>query len=246
MGNVTTSVVILAVLFGGALLGLRLRETLPGHHLAEDSKNIVLLGAGLVVTMSALVLGLLVNSAQMAFDTQRAELMQLSGKIVWLDRVLTSYGPGAQPARDRLKVATRRALDTMWSDTANGRPAGTIGELYAEIQALQPTTDAQRTAQATAVGIANDIGQTRWLMFEQRQGRLPRALLVGLVAWLAGVFVAFGLFSPRNPTVVASLLVSALSITGAIFLILEMYSPYGGLIQVTSEPLRAALEQLGR
>jgi hypothetical protein len=246
MGNLTTSAVILAVLFGGAMLGLRLREALPGHHLGEDSKNIVLLGAGLVVTMSALVLGLLVNSAQTAFDTQRAELMQLSGRIVWLDRVLASYGPGAQPARDRLKMATRRALETMWSDATRGRPAGATGDLYAEIQALQPATDAQRSAQATAVGIANDIGQTRWLMFEQRQGRLPGALLVGLVAWLAGVFLAFGLFSPRNPTVVASLLVCALSVTGAIFLILEMYSPFGGIIQVTDEPLRAALEQLGR
>ncbi len=245
MDNLTTSAITLSVLFGGAMLGLRLRETLPGHHLADDSKNIVLLGAGLVVTMSALVLGLLVNSAQTAFDTQRSELMQLSGKIVWLDRVLASYGPDAQPARDRLKVAAGRALDTMWREKS-GRPAGTTGDLYAEIQALRPATDAQRTAQATAVGIANDIGQTRWLMFEQRQGRLPGALLVGLVAWLAGVFVAFGLFSPRNPTVVASLLVCALSVTGAIFLILEMYSPYGGLIQVTSEPLRAAIEQLGR
>lgn len=245
MGNATTSAVILAVLFGGAMLGLRLRETLPGHHLAEDSKNIVLLGAGLVVTMSALVLGLLVNSAQAAFDTQRSELMQLSGKVVWLDRVLASYGPDAQPARDRLKAATGRALQTMWGDMG-GLPAGATGDLYAEIQALRPATDAQRNAQATAIGIANDIGQTRWLMFEQRQGRLPRALLVGLVAWLAGVFVAFGLFSPRNPTVVASLLVCAASVTGAIFLILEMYSPFGGLIQVTNEPLRAALEQLGR
>jgi hypothetical protein len=245
MGNLATSAIILVVLFGGALLGLRLREALPGHHLAEESKNIVLLGAGLVVTMSALVLGLLVNSAQAAFDTQRAELMQLSGKVVWLDRVLASYGPGAQPARDHLKATTRHALDTIWRD-GRGRPTGATGDLYAAIQALQPSTDAQRTAQAIAVGIANDIGQTRWLMFEQRQGRLPRALLVGLVAWLAGVFVAFGLFSPRNPTVLASLLVCAVSVTGAIFLILEMYAPYGGLIQVTSEPLRAALEQLGR
>ena len=245
MGNLATSVIILVVLFGGAMLGLRLREALPGHHLADDSKNIVLLGAGLVVTMSALVLGLLVNSAQAAFDTQRSELMQLSGKIVWLDRVLASYGPEAQPSRDRLKGATRRALDTLWNDT-NGRPASTTGDLYAEIQALRPATDAQRLAQATAAGLANDIGQTRWLMFEQRHGRLPRALLVGLVAWLTGVFVAFGLFSPRNPTVVVSLLVSALSVTGAIFLILEMYSPYGGLIRVTNEPLQAALEQLGR
>jgi hypothetical protein len=245
MGNLATSAIILAVLFGGALLGLRLREALPGHHLADDSKNIVLLGAGLVVTMSALVLGLLVNSAQAAFDTQRAELMQLSGKIVWLDRVLASYGPEAQPARDRLKAATQRALDTIWIGKS-GLPAGTTGDLYSEIQALRPGNDAQRTAQAIAVGLANDIGQTRWLMFEQRQGRLPRALLVGLVAWLTGVFVAFGLFSPRNPTVVASLLVCALSVTGAIFLILEMYSPYGGIIQVTNEPLRAALDQLGR
>jgi hypothetical protein len=102
----------------------------------------------------------------------------------------------------------------MWGDE-KGRPAPAAGEPFAEIQALQPPTDVQRNAQVTAIGIANDIGQTRWLKFEQRQGRIPPALLVGLVAWLAGVFVAFGLFSPRNPTVVASRLVSAPSVTGA-------------------------------
>jgi hypothetical protein len=245
MSNLSTSLFTLLFLAGGALVGLRLREKLPDHHVDEDSRNIVLLGSGLVVTMSALVLGLLVSSAQAAFDAQRSELTQMSAKAIWLDRVLVHYGPGADKAREAIRGVASSALERVWSP-GRAEPAPAIDRLYAEVQALQPATDAQRSDQATAVGIVNDLGQTRWLLYEQRHTRLPTPLLVGLVVWLTFVFVSFGLFAPRNLTVVASLVAAALSVSGAIFLILEMYSPYAGLIRVADDPIRAALQTLGR
>jgi hypothetical protein len=87
------------MLFGGALLGLRLREALPGHHQAEDSRNIVLLGAGLVVTMSALVLGLVVNSAQAAFDGQRAESWRCTHRTEGSSRSRTCHS--GRPSSNR-------------------------------------------------------------------------------------------------------------------------------------------------
>jgi hypothetical protein len=89
-------------------------------------------------------------------------------------------------------------------------------------------------------------GQTRWLMYEQGVTSISMPLLTVLTFWITALFISFDLFAPLNGTTVASLFVSALSISGAIFLILEMYTPYGGLIEVSSAPLRAALAQFGK
>jgi hypothetical protein len=90
------------------------------------------------------------------------------------------------------------------------------------------------------------IGKTRWLIFEQNVTGVSIPMLVILVAWLAMIFASYGVFSSRNATVVVSLFVSAISVWGAILLILEMYTPYGGLIHISQAPLRAALAHLGQ
>jgi len=65
--------IVFACVFGGALLGILLRSVLPEHHLTQDSKDVVKLGMGLIATMAALVLGLLIASAKSAFDIQNNE-----------------------------------------------------------------------------------------------------------------------------------------------------------------------------
>src|ERR687888_1758023 len=105
-------------------------------------------------------------------------------------------------------------------------------------QALSPQTNAQRAVQGQALNIVMDTGRTRWLMYEQATTSVSTPLLIVLVLWLTVIFIAFGLFAPFNGTVVSSLFVSALSVSGAIFLILEMYAPYTGVIQISSAPLR--------
>ncbi|HYL91613.1 MAG TPA: hypothetical protein VEW69_00495, partial [Alphaproteobacteria bacterium] len=104
----------------------------------------------------------------------------------------------------------------------------------------------QRTMQAQAVSIVIGLGQMRWLMYEQRATSVSLPLLIILIFWLTIIFISFGLFAPLNVTVVASLFVSSLSVSSAILLILEMYSPYRGLIQLSSAPLRVALAHLGK
>jgi hypothetical protein len=91
-----------------------------------------------------------------------------------------------------------------------------------------------------------DIGKMRWTMFEQAGSFVSIPLLAVLVFWLATIFSSFGLFAPRNATAIATLFVCALSVSGAIFLILEMYSPFAGLMQISSAPLRNALAHLGQ
>jgi len=201
---------------------------------------------GLVGTLAALVLGLLIASAKTSYDTQNVELIDMSSKAVLLDRVLAHYGPEAKEARSELRGSVTHTLDTVFSKNAS-QLESTKGELlYDRIQGLSPKDDVQRSIQAQALSLVLAMGQMRWLMAEQRMSSISVPLLVVLIFWLTIIFMSFGLFAPRNATVVISLSVSALSVSGAIFLILEMYSPYAGLIHVSSAPLRAALSRLGQ
>jgi hypothetical protein len=251
MSSITVSLIVFACVFGGALLGLLLHASLPPHHLGNDSKDIVKLGMGLVGTMAALVLGLLVASAKGSYDAQSAELTHMAANIALLDRGLALYGPETKDTRALLRGAVSRILDQMWSKDGTSAsaqaPTSAAGEiLYEKIQGLSPKNDTQRSLQSQALSIAVDIAKTRWLMYAQQAISVSMPLLVVLVLWLTLIFISFGLFAPANATVVASLFVSALSVSGAIFLILEMYGPYSGLIQISNAPLRAALAQLGQ
>jgi hypothetical protein len=219
--------------------------------LNADSKDVVKLGIGLVGTMAALVLGLLVASAKGSYDTQSTELTEMSAKVVLLDRFLAHYGPETKETRDLLRGAVVRILDRTWSKDPTSPsqlelPSVGNEAIYDKIQGLSPKDDTQRSLQAQALSIAIGLGQTRWLMYEQSVTSVSLPLLVVMVLWLTIIFISFGLFAPPNATVVASLFVSALSVSGAIFLILEMYTPYAGLIQIPSAPLRAALAHLGQ
>jgi type II secretory pathway pseudopilin PulG len=250
MNSVTVSLTIFACVFGGALLGLLLHATLPEHHLSKETQDIVKLGMGLVGTMAALVLGLLVASAKGSYDAQSAEVTQLSANIALLDRALALYGLETKEIRTILRGAVSRALDQMWSKDASASrsaPLSAGGEiLYEKIHALSPQNDAQRSLKSQASSIAVDVAKTRWLMYEQAMTSVSTPLLIVLVLWLSAIFVSFRLFAPFNATVVSSLFVAALSVSCAIFLILEMYTPYTGVVQISSEPLRAALAQLGQ
>ena len=117
--------------------------------------------------------------------------------------------------------------------------------LFDKIQALAPRTDAQRALQSQAESIGISLAQTRWLLFEQSGTAISTPFLVVIVFWLGMLFVSFGLFAPHNATALVTLLVSAVSVAGAIYLILELDHPFSGLIQISSAPLRNALTVLG-
>ncbi len=253
MSPMTISWIVFACVFGGALLGMILRVTLPAHHLSADSKDVVKLGMGLVATMSALVLSLLVASAKTSFDAQGNQLQQMSANVVLLDRVLAHYGPETKEARAALRTTVATMVDRVWSkgayqseklDSAETRAAAS--GFYETIDALSPRDDVQRSLRADALQISLDIGRARSLLLEDRSSSIPVPFLVVLVFWLAILFIGFGLFAPPNATVVAVLCVCALSVSCAIFLILEMDRPFQGLMQISGAPLRNALTHLGQ
>jgi len=243
--------IVLACVFGGALLGMALRLILPEHHLSMESKDVIKLGMALTATMSALVLALLINSAKSSFDAQRSEVTQISANIILLDRVLAHYGPETKEARDLLRVSAAGMTDRIWRATGTGptelEPRVVAAEaFYDKIQELSPQNEVQRSLQAQALKLSVDIGQTRWLLFEQRGRSIPMPFLALLVFWVTIIFLSFGLFAPPNATVIATLFLCALSVSGAIFMILELDRPFGGLIQISSAPLRNAIANLGK
>lgn len=249
---ISISSIVFGCVFGGALLGMFLQTALPEHHLGADSKSVLNLVMGLIGTMSALVLGLLIATAQSSFSTRNGEFTQMSANVILLDRVLAHYGNEAKNVRDLLRRAAARELQLISPENDMSArekldPRANRGDaLFDAIQELSPKNDAQRSLQAQALTMAINLGQVRWLLFEQSGTSIPVAFLVVLVFWLSVIFAGFGLFAPRNTTVVAAFVVGALSVSGAIFLILELDRPLQGLIHMSDAPLRNALAILGQ
>jgi Protein of unknown function (DUF4239) len=246
--------IVFVFVFGGALLGMFLRTVLPKTHFVDESKDVVKLGMGLVATMAALVLGLLVASAKGSYDIQRNGLDEISANLILLDSALAQYGPEAQDARALLRHTVGVTLARIWPEDSSEAstleaPETTSGgrALYDRLEGLAPHNDVQRGLQSQALRIAADLAQARWLLVAQREsGTIPTPFLVVLVFWLVVLFASFGLLGPPNATVIATLLVSALSVSGAIFLILELAQPFSGLMQLSSVPLRNAFAHLGQ
>jgi hypothetical protein len=250
MSAVFVGLIAFGCVFGGVLLGIALRKVLPGDHLSADSKELVRSGMGLIGTMSALVLGLLVASAKATYDTQRDEVTQMAARVGLLDRVLAQYGPETKEVRGLLREEVARVVERMWP---KGRQlqgvdpgASEDSSLYDRIQGLSPKNDTQRALQAQASGMFIDLGQMRWLMFAQKGSSISMPLLAVVVFWLTINFVSLGLFAPTNATVKATLFVCALSVAFAVLLILEMDRPFQGFIQISEAPMREALARLGR
>jgi hypothetical protein len=242
--------VAFACVFGGALIGMALRRILPEHHLSADSKEVIKLAMGLTATMSALVLALLIASAKSSYDAQRNELTQLSATIILLDRGLAHYGPETKGARDLLRRYVAEMHDQIWENdrasAAELEPTAMLGEsFYDNLEQLSPQTDLQRSIKLEAQKMSVDLGQTRWLLSEQRGSSIPMPFLVLLIFWVTIIFLSFGLFAPPNATVIAALFLCALSVSGAIFLILELDRPFGGLVRISDLPLRNAMAHLG-
>ena len=221
---ITISWIVFACVFGGALLGVLLRGFLPEHYLDADSRTVANLGMALIATLSALVLGLLIASAKSSYDAQGGEVIQMSANIILLDRVSARYGLEANEARSVLRRAAV-SLDRGRSEGASGSERldsqevrTGVSSFYEKVQELAPHDDYERLLQSQALQTAYALAQTRSVLLQQAGSSVPMPFLVVMVFWLTVIFTSFGLFAPRNPAVIATLIVCALSVSGAIYL----------------------------
>jgi hypothetical protein len=253
MSSLTLSAIVFGCIFGGTVLGMLLRKMLPEHHLSGETRDVVKLGMGLIGTMSALVLGLLVASAKSSFDAQSNGLAVMSGKVIYLDRLLARYGAESEGARQMLRDSIADTIARTWPEAAPaGRRAvsesteGQYEGIFDKIQALSPTTEAQRSIKAAALKAGTDIAEARWTLFAQRGNKVSVPFVVVMACWLGLVFASFSLFAPSNATVLSTLVLCALVVSSTVFLIVELDRPFDGFLRVSSEPLQRALAQLGR
>jgi hypothetical protein len=249
MNSLLLSAIIFALVIGGILFGALLRHKLPHHHLSKDSQDVVRLGVGLIATIAALVLGLMIASAKSSFDTQSGQVKQITADVILADNLLAEYGPEALPIRQHLREVIAGFAARLWHEkqtrtTGRFESNAASEQVYLEMQALVPKTEVQKSLQARIVEATTDIAHTRLLLFAESDNAIPPPFIVILVFWLVIIFASFSLFAEINITTFSFLAVFALSASCALYLILEMSQPFAGLMQIPSAPLRDALAPL--
>lgn len=247
MNPIFTALTVFGLLLLAIVAGMQVSE----ERYSKATKDAVKLAAGLVATLAALVLGLLVSSAKDSYDTVRSEIIEISATAVFIDRILDGYGPESADARARLRDALQENIRRMWPDDkaqpADLAPIKEAGNaVYTTIQQLAPKDDFQRSLKTEAAQLAIGLGKTRTLLVAQSIPTVSRLMLAVLVSWLFIIFFSFSMIAPTNAPALTALFISALSACGALFLILELDRPFGGLIGLSSQPMRQALDQLSR
>jgi hypothetical protein len=224
-----------------------LRARLPEHHLSGDSKEVIKLATALVGTMAALVLALLFASTRTSFEHTSAAVSRMTADIVQLDQLLDDYGPQAKPIRAALRREIGPLIDSIWRDDAEARGAKVEPKSHNEsvlyrLRELAPANPVQASLQQRALQVSTDLAQTQLALFAQPSDTLSHPFIIVLVIWLMFIFAVFGMSSPPNVTLAIVLFLCILSASAAIYLILELGLPFGGLMQVSNEGLRTALQ----
>lgn len=251
MNTTFTAFIVFASLIAAILVGRAIRSLLPDEHVTSDSRDAIKLAMGLVATMSALVLGLLVSSAKGSYDTERSEVIKMASKVAFLGRVLTAYGPETSGIRAQVRDTLEEGIQQLWPTqerrSVNFAPdTKASNEVYRGIQELSPHNDMQAAIKSQAAAVTIELAQIRSLLAAQAIPSISKAMLVILVSWLVLIFLGFSVLAPPNATAILALAVSALAVSGAIFLILELDEPFGGIIGISSEPMVNALHQLAK
>jgi hypothetical protein len=238
----------------GLFCGRGLARRLPLEHLSAEARNSAHIGIGMIATLAALVMGLMISSSKASFDERQAEIVRLATTIVLLDHALAAYGSEARGARDEVRALVDLSLKRI-------APSGEFGieefraplsnldritHLQSTIMALAPGSDAQRWFQSRAMTLTTEIAHDRTQSVERGERTIPNLVLVVVVSWMVLIFVGLGVFSVTNRSVFAGLVVCAFAFATSIFLVLQLDMPYSGLIRISGDPLRAAAAEVGR
>lgn len=250
MRPLVISAITFVLVFGAALCAMSFRKVIAADHLREDVKDVVRLSTGIIGTIAALVLGLLIASAKNSYDARVTQFKQITTNVILLDLLLEQYGPDAQNMRGALRMGVPVMVERITNEGRSGKPTPFEAIPEAQrfldrIQELKPATEAHRALQTRIVDAVVQLAQSRLALFTQSHESIPAPFLTILIFWLTVIFASFGLFVRLVPIVVVTFAVGALSVSGALFLILEMDQPFAGLFQISTETLSNALAPLG-
>jgi len=243
---------VLVLVFGSALLGRLVRRKLPGSHLDAQTEAVVKLSMGVVGTLTALVLGLLVATANSSFTASTQEVTSIAANVIQLDHLMRQYGPEADGARDLLRRYTAMKVQDLFPDSAtqpnldNPQTVSLFEELQNRLSKLEAHSANQRWVQSEAQRLTTAIVGSRWLLVERDASGIPVPLLMLVVFWLCVLFMSFGLFAPPNMTVTVVLFLCALAVAGAVQMTLDLSRPFVGTVRLSGQPMRDALDVVNR
>jgi hypothetical protein len=258
MEPLTIGLVVAGCTFVGSMLGMLAGAVLPKHHLSTESKDVVKVVMAMTATISALVVSLMISTAKTSFDDKDSELRQQAAYTILLDRLMAQYGPETREARIQLRGMTEQKLRAVWGEEVGGDSTTDldlrvlrnenfgIETLQERLLGLSPKDDRQRALKEKALDVSYKIAEGQWVLLEQIESRLQWVFIALVTFWLTIVFMSFGVFAPRNMSVISALFVGSLSVGAAIYIIAELDSPYGGYITISSAPVRTAIEQLSK
>lgn len=252
MSSLLIASVMFVCMLAGALAAMQVARRLPDHHLSSESRDVVKLGLGVIGTLTALVLGLLVAATKGTYDSQSGTVKELAAQLAVLDRVLARYGPEAGEARAKLRALTEAVVEQVRPhesatpiDFSGGETRKAGEAFYEAVAALESKTDSQRLLKSRAQEMTVGLGHLRQQLVVNSDRSIPAPLLVMLGVWQAALFAGFGLLSPRNATTTGALVVCMASVSGALFLVLELDRPFEGMVRVSDVPLRSVMAHLG-
>lgn len=250
MNELDTSLIVCICVMGGALVGIVLNRVLPPEQIKDDTRQVVNVAIGLIATLAALVLGLMVASAKGSFDARSDDVREIAARIIILDLTLRQYGPEAAEARAQLSRMLEARLEHLWAEEMQSSGAPRLADMESvfrgRLLSLAPSSETQKWLQARALTVTSDLEQLRWQLIERSRKSIPTTFIVVLVSWLVVICGTLGLFAPRNATAYTIILICTLSVATAIFLVLEMDQPFEGVLQVSDAPVRGALAQISR
>lgn len=251
MNHFTIGLIAFVAIFGGALIGIYAARALPEHHLSTESRNAISVSAAIVGTLSALVIGLMISTANSSFSTRSNEVSSIAVDIVRINRLMQRYGPEAEDARVKLQIYARAKMEELFPAFGNRSPSTETTVRMMEVTQdsillLAATDTRQRWLRSQALSLSDNVLQARWLLAEQRASNIPTPFLILLIFWLSLVFSSFGLFAPSNATTIAVFCLCSMAVTGGVIMVLELDSPFSGLIHVSGEPMRHALTEIIR
>lgn len=255
MDSFTFGLIAFLVIFGGAVFGIFGARRLPDHHLDSQTRAAVSVSVAIVGTVAALVIGLMISTANHSFSQRSDQVSAISTDLVWLDRLFRRYGPEADDARAKLRawasaktqeLSREPAPRSPPNEHASGSPLQLLEAMQDAIIALAPNDTKRSFLRTQALTLSTNLFEARWLLAQQVDKTIPMPFLILLMFWLGLVFASFGLFAPVNGTAVATLTLCSLAVAGGLTMILELDSPFSGVVRVSIDPLHRAVAEIGR
>lgn len=249
--SVQIALPILCLVFGSAILGLIVSRRLAPHHLSAEAKATITVAMAVVGTMTAVVIGFLINNANTSFKSRNAAVADFSADIGQLDSLLRRYGPEADPLRKALQRYTELKLEDLFPTAANGRrdvanpaTAKVLDDVQDRMLALKPGDERQRWLSAQALAASVKVSAAQSKMVEENTNTVPLPFVGAVTLWLAVLYASFGLFAPRTSVTVIALFLSAFAVSMAFKLVLDLDTPFAGGIHVTPPPIHISSEPL--